>query len=206
MAIVGIRRSWFILIVVPLLLGSPGAFADHVEKGDADDSPSALDIAGGRHGHESTDTSQKLIAHSLAMYEDWDGQLLLSAEVYDISLHFDTNGDHDPPIRAIGFCGEGYERILEVRASEDGSLFASIRRAGGKIIGFVRVSRPDVRSVDLAFPRSVLGTHVKEYEWCAQTAYYEEDNPSEECGASNGVETLCTDRLPNKKAVVHDLR
>lgn len=202
-------RSLSTLLVVSLaavLIGAAtSARGSTASYDDADESASALDIARIRHSHRVLQSGQGILRHKLRTHDSWETSLLEQAEVAAISLHFDTNRDRDPATRGIGFCGEGYERIMRVKLNEDGSLYGEISNARNRILGYARVWRPDDRSVILEFPKRSLRKKLSSYHWCADTAYHEESQPSDQCGESDGVFTLCTDRAPKNWALFHKL-
>lgn len=203
------KRRWrwkrFVSLGAAALLIATPASADTYTIADADDSPSALDVASIMQSHERLSSGQLLLSYTIEMYEPWSSETLKEAEVSDISLHFDLNNEHEAAYRALGFCGEGFERILELGVSGDGSLYGELRTPRQKVVGFAKVWRPDDKSVQMSFPKSALKPHLHSYQWCAQTAYHEATEPSSECGESSDVFTLCTDRAPDRRTVRHKL-
>lgn len=183
------------------------AFADTTVVADADETPSALDIRSVTQTHEGTTTRQRLLSYAIETQEPWDAGTLDDAETWNLSLHFDLDGEHELAYRALGFCGEGFERVLEIRVADDGSLYGEMRTRREKVTGFAKAWRPSDTTMNVSFPKSALGPGLRRggYRWCVQTAYHESSELSSECGESDGIVTLCTDRVPDRSAARHNL-
>jgi hypothetical protein len=187
-----------------LVSPSPVGFADTNETTDADDTPSPFDIKVATHGHRRLENGQRLIAHQMEMWEPWDSDLLKEAEVSQIVFSYDTNGRNtssDPANRDL--CGFGFERILDIRIEEDGSLYAEMRNKKGRLAGYAKVWRPDDRSVRVEFKKRLLKRSLTRYRWCASTSFSDEDRSLDQCGRSEDQSTICHDRVPEDRTVSH---
>lgn len=115
---------------------------DDVDRGPFDQSENSVShrrINGTRH-----------VVHQLSMYEEWQNSALQDGW---ISFGFDTRGD---------FVNE---RLLHIRITNDGSLYADFFRSNGRLIGYAKVWRPNAVTVKVAFPRRWLGRRITRYSW-----------------------------------------
>jgi hypothetical protein len=155
-----------------MMMGS--AFADERSWSDSVDSKGALDIETYSQSHlkeNSTDClvgcPTRLITHTVKMYEPWENDIITGGDRTNVIFYFDT----------VGGNGTGYDKSVLLGLNDDGSLYARMVKFGkhnNRTVGYVRVWRPDDRSVSIAFPRKALMTSGSTYHWSVDT-YYQED-------------------------------
>lgn len=203
---IGIVVAMIVFVSAAVAVSVGPVSADFVEISDADENASALDIKFAQHRHRRQDRGKSLLVHEVETYEAWDSSLLDTESVIaSLIFHFDLDGAYDAPIRALGFCGEGFERTLEVDVAPDGSLFAEMRRTHGPVYGYAKVWRPDNRTLRVSFPRRLLKRHLANYRWCVDTGYHDPSRIADDCGASDDREVFCVDRAPDRRAKNHRL-
>lgn len=135
-----------------------------------------LDIASVGHGHKG-----RQVTHRLAMYRAWNKSLLSRFDSGQISFYFSTNRD------------AAFERRLDV-ILRSGKLTGVMRNKRGRAVGRFAASRPNSKSVEVAFPRRLLGRGVRSYRWFAFAGIH--------CKRKYD---LCGDRSPGNALVPHRL-
>lgn len=171
---------------------------------DRDENASLLDIEAASHGHSRAGGGQHLLVHEVQMYEPWDSSVLETESIVaSLMFHFDLNDEYDDPIRALGFCGEGFERTLNIDVAEDGSLYAEMRKTSGYVRGYAKVWRRDDRSLSVSFPKRLLARRLEVYSWCVDTGFHDPSRDADHCGSSEDRETFCVDRAPDRRARRH---
>lgn len=152
---------------------------------DPDDASGAFDIASMEQTQESSETSATTeLVHRITMFEPWTNDQL-AGPAY-IELYFDLDGD----------TGE-YERVMTVDLDEDdGTVRASMINARtGQGRGYAAVSRPDDRTIQIAFPPLLLSEGIDDYRWYA----YMDSGAIELCAPADP----CTDRAPGDAWMRH---
>ena len=193
-----------VVAVVVQLMGAH-ALGDTMSFDDPNDSRSPLDLRVVKHGHTRTADGHRLITHSLRMDQDWRSKLLANADIAQIRIHFDLDGhNHASDPLGMGFCGEGFERTLNVDVSPDGTLYAEMLGPRG-VRGYAKVWRTSGSSIKVAFPKRLLKRPLAQYQWCAFTLFHDDKRSSENCGSSDEVEVDCPDRAPDTGTFSHTL-
>lgn len=201
----GYSRLAVPLVLAAVVLMGGHALGDTTSFQDPNDSRSPLDLRVARHGHTRTADGHRLITHSLRMDQDWRSKVLANADIAQIRIYFDLDGhNHASDPLGMGFCGEGFERTLDVDVSPDGTLYAEMLGRHG-VRGYARAWRTSTSSIKVAFPRRLLKRNIGQYQWCAFTLFHDDKRSSENCGSSDGVEVDCPDRAPDTGTVTHTL-
>ena len=136
-----------------------------------------LDITSARHGH----TRAGLLTQRVTVSRRWQPSLLGPEWGGQISFFITTDAD------------AAWERRLDVVVSRN-RLRGVMRNARGGAVGNGAVSRPDGRSVQVAFARRLLGRGVRSYRWLAFAGV--------QCRRKYDV---CGDRAPGASLVRHRL-
>ena len=179
------RRGVVAACLISALAVSPTA-ADVREVSDpSGDTPGLLDIRSAAHRHGQ----QRLIVHALSTYDEWDAATLDGNS--RIFWYFRVDGS--------------LRRTAITRAAPDGSLFTEVFRGPtNDLRGFAKTWRPDNHSVQIAFPRRLLGRGASTYSWYVQTIFHRSDHP--DCGDEGGdVSNDCLDRAPDRGWVRHSI-
>ncbi len=185
-------RNWRIrlLVVASVLLGAIGldwrlpARADRLVVNDPEDTDGQLDVATISHGHRR----RGIVVQSFSTFNRWDTATFEDGSTF---AYF-----------SIWHSGDLKRRIY-VDAAPDGSLYAEISNANGRVLGYAKVWRPDDRSLRVEFPRRTLGRKVHRYRWNLVTTFHNESHP--DCGSEGDAVVLCGDVAPDQKRVLHDL-
>ncbi len=154
----------------------------HVESGECADTTYyenlglLLDITSVGHGHTG-----RLIGHRLETRRTWSNSLLSRSGGGQISFYFSTNRD------------AAFERRLDV-VLRSGKLTGVMRNRRGRVVGRFAATRPNVRTVQFAFARKLLGRGVRSYRWFAFAGIH--------CKRRYD---LCGDRAPAAALVPHRL-
>ncbi|MDQ3867395.1 MAG: hypothetical protein M3304_11350 [Actinomycetota bacterium] len=135
-----------------------------------------LDIVRVRHGHRA-----RLLTHRLVAARRWDARLLSREIGGQISFYFNTDRDR------------AFERRLDV-VRRGSALRGIMRNARGRRVGTATARRPTRASVELAFPRRLLGHRVRRYRWFAFAGV--------KCRRAYN---RCGDRAPNARLTAHRL-
>lgn len=136
-----------------------------------------LDITSARHGH----TRAGLVTQRLTVSRRWQPSLLGPELGGQISFFISTDRD------------AAWERRLDVVLVR-GNLRAVMRNEAGRSVGSGSTSRPDGRSVQVAFGRRLLGQGVRSYRWLAFAGV-----------ACRRQYDACGDRTPGDALVGHGL-
>lgn len=173
-----------------MLVASGAGLADTKVKNDANDTPGGLDIASVSHGHRD-----RQLTHRMTMYEAWDNSVLAD----DARIYFTFYGLRSDT------------RTINVDVSPDGTLYGEVIRWDGEtVLGYVKVWRPDDRTVQIQFPKRTLQHGgLKRYSWDALTI-----SRGPEGSECDGDSYLCADDVPDgatvpdayTKNIVHRLR
>jgi hypothetical protein len=175
------------IFIVGILMLASVAHADTRTVPDPDDTGGPLDVMTITQRHiETTQPGQRLLVHSIEMYEPWDNSVLADSP-NSMSIYFDIDGDLQ------------VERELLIGANGDGSLggimFSLHPRGGrGRVRGFARVTRPDDRTVEVTFPKVLLEKGITRYRWNVHTLTDSPDDP--ECGNQGDTYVYCGDNAP----------
>ncbi len=154
----------------------------HVESGTCPDTDYfenlgvLLDIASVGHGHKG-----RLVRHRLETHRTWKNSLLLRSEGGQISFYLSTNRD------------AAFERRIDI-VLRSGKLTGVIRNRSGRVLGRVAATRPNAKTVQVAFARKFLGRRVASYRWFAFAGIH--------CKRKYD---LCGDRSPAAALVLHRL-
>ena len=162
---------------VSLLLALP-AGAGTGARVDGNDSPGLLDVQRAVHGH----AGDGILLHRFRTFEKWDWSIFENETFADFS--FFVNG------------GRRVDRTLTVTTSPDGTPYAEMFDRAGDTVGYARVWKPTPRSLQIEFPRNLLGKNVARYRWKLLTTFHADDH--EECGTSGNAIELCPDLAPNR--------
>jgi hypothetical protein len=135
-----------------------------------------LDIASVAHGHKA-----RLVRHRLETHRTWKKSLLSRSEGGQISFYLSTNRD------------AAFERRIDI-VVRSGKLTGVIRNRSGRVLGRVAATRPNAKTVQVAFARRFLGRRVASYRWFAFAGIH--------CKRKYD---LCGDRSPAAALVPHRL-
>jgi hypothetical protein len=129
-----------------------------------------FDIVSASHGHSSADEYPRFLAHKVESGTDVPTALMVEENV-NIRFNFDTKGDWR------------FDRSIIVQFTSSGTV-ADMWRTGYpgspkppfypiNWVGFIRVTRPDDRSVVVEFPSKLLGKFAKKskpntYRWMVE--------------------------------------
>ncbi len=150
-------------VVAAALSFAPGALADRRSVADeVDERAAPLDIASIGHGHDA----RGRLVHRVAIRQPWRLRALRPGRG-ELALLFDVDG------RLVGGHPR-FERALVIE-TRSGRLHAEMRgrRNHQRVLGRVKVWRPDNRTVKVAFPKALLRRGLAEYHWFARTLVYE---------------------------------
>ena len=135
-----------------------------------------LDIASVGHAHRG-----RLVSHRLSTRRSWRNSLLSRANGGQISFFIFTNRD------------AAFDRRLDVTLAR-GKVAGVMRGRTGRVVGRGEATRPNTKTVQVAFARSLLGPRVRTYRWLAFAGVH--------CRRKY---ELCGDRAPNAAPVAHRL-
>ena len=107
-----------------------------------------LDIVSVSHGHGGRN-----LVHRVTMARNWQSSLLAPSVGGQVSLFFDLDRD------------AAFERRLDVYLRRGKP--AGVVRAGSRSVGVAAVARPSRKTVQISFPRRVLGRGAVTYRWFA---------------------------------------
>lgn len=188
--IYAMRRASFSSLVLAsaLIVGATSVSADTAGRGDPDDAKGPLDIARIRHMHITTERGHHRLVHEIRLYERWPVRKLRHRGFVNVFFEVEETEPGTPPERAVYISYElGRLRAELVEFDPPRSL------------RFLRLWRPDRRTVRFALRRSDLSEgSFDTYRWHA-VSYIEEDHRL--CGETGG----CDDQAPNRGWVRHDL-
>jgi hypothetical protein len=124
-----------------------------------DKTAAPLDIASIGHGHDA----RGRLVHRVTMQESWRLRALRPRRG-ELALLFDLDGkivDGHPE----------FERAVVIWAG-GGRLHAEMRTPRNRVLGRVKVWRPNNRTVKVAFRKALLRRGLAEYHWFARTLVY----------------------------------
>lgn len=172
-------------LLIGILVSS--ATADTARFTDPNDTPGKLDVKTVHQGHDGT-----RIVHTARTFRRWRSRTLSGDETY-IGFYLDA-----------GTKGRRADRFVWVRWKQGRGLYAQIFRplthANGDLLGPVRVSRPNLRSVRISLRPSQLSEGIRNgYRWRVTTSY-EKSTAQGPCGndgqASSFPTGACIDNVP----------
>jgi hypothetical protein len=169
---------WFVAafgVIVAVALAVPG-LARAATISDPDDVHGKLDIASVTQEHGATGP----VVHTITTYGPWRGRAISIHRGSAFLIDFDTAGG----IRA--------ERFAIVYRSH-GILRVAVFARNGHELGFGSATRPNLRSIRVSIPRTLLGK-PNGYRWRLFSVYF---------GA--GCRAGCVDRAPDSGQAIHDL-
>ncbi len=134
-----------------------------------------LDLASARHGHGA----RGMLVHRLTWHRAWQNSLLTRGA--QISLYLSTDGD------------AALERRIDV-GLQRGKTVAIVRNQRGRMIGRGTVKRPNRKTAQITFARSLLGSRVQHLEWFAFSGI-----------SCRRAYNACGDRSPGASLLVHHL-
>lgn len=178
------RRLSVLATAVVLAALAPAA-ADTGARNDRNDSPGLLDMKRVIHRH----AGDGILVHRFRTFDAWDWSIFEEGSRVYFSFFVEAGSTED--------------RTLQVTASSDGTPYAEMTDADGGTLGYARVWKPSPRSLQVEFPKRLLGKKVSEYRWKVRTIFHQTDHP--DCGTSGDVRVLCNDRAPNKRKIRHRL-
>lgn len=175
-----------VLATLVALVPANGVNADEQTREDPGaEAPGPLDIRSIGHSHED----RGLLVHSATTAESWSSSILQGG-ASTIEWFFLVKGE----VRRAGI----------TKAAEDGTLYTEmIRWPTNRILGFAKTWKPDEQTIQVEFPRRLLGRGVEKYRWYVQTIFHQPDHP--ECGDAGGVRTKCYDRAPDRGSLGHSI-
>jgi hypothetical protein len=132
-----------------------------------------MDIAKASHGH----ARGGLIVHRVAMHRAWRNALL--GRGAQISIYVTTDAD------------AAFERRIDVGLKRGKPTFV-VRNARGGIVGRGAATRPNTKTVQVAFARRLLGQGVRHYTWFAFAGV-----------VCRRAYNACGDRSPGASLVTH---
>ena len=194
------RKLAVLVLSVTLLVGtfsSPGS-ADTARFTDPNDTPGKLDV---RDAHQEHD--DRRLVHNVRTFRRWRSRALRGDETY-IGFYLDA-----------GTKGSRADRFIWVRWKKGRGLYAQIFRplthANGDLLGPVRVSRPNRRSVRISIRPAQLSKRIRDgYRWRVTTSY-EKRTTEGPCGNDHTVSSFptgaCIDNVPRlrQRGFRHDL-
>lgn len=183
------------LALLPALVWASPATAHEQTVLDKDDSDGPLDIVAARQRHArvtelQTHPEKEIryveLRYRIVTYEKWERSIVSGGHNF-ISFEFNLDGD------------QVIERCLVITNSEHemlGHIYKNCTYFDDKLVGMASVGRRDKHSLDVAFPRRLLGKSINKWRWRAVTSS-EEQNQSSACPApephGDGGCGVCTD-------------
>lgn len=183
------------LTILAALVGASPVTAHEQAVLDNDDSDGPLDIVAARQRHARVTELQAHpekeiryveLRYRLVTYEKWERSIVSGGHSF---ISFEFNLDRD---RAV-------ERCLVVTNSEHemlGRIYKNCTYFDDELIGSASVGRRDKHSLDVAFPRHILGKGNNKWRWRAATSF-QEQNQNSVCPApephGDGGYGACTD-------------
>ena len=177
-----------------LVAGAPSnadeqSFADAVGDNRFGGPAAALDVSAVSVRHDyvrGADNRAPILHHRVETYDEWPDSLI-------------TDG---PGRLSLVVQARDESFLVGILANPDGSLYGRITTGGRnlEVAGFARVWRTDGRSIDIAFPQSVIDRGERplySYAWRVSTA-------DERCSFEEGdVISSCYDLAPDTGSHVH---
>lgn len=158
-------------VLLGLLVPATSGWAHPAATLDRDDSEGPLDIAGAASRHRRVgDEGGQYVDLELAVYEAWAESTVAGGRNF-VSFELEWDGD------------DGVERCVVVRASDDGSLRATVARNcvylnDDQLDVAASVERPDEHSVVVRVPRRAVTGGRSTYRWRAVTSFEEQPQGS----------------------------
>lgn len=168
-----------------------GALADTRSVRDGVDERAApLDIRSIGHGHDA----RRRLVHRVTMREPWRLRALRPGRG-ELALLFDLDG------KIVDGHGLEFERALVVWAG-GGRLHAEMRTPRNRVLGRVKVWRPNNRTVKVAFRKALLRRGLVEYHWFARTLVYRGDRSGGDAapGETSSIPETLTHSLRSRLA------
>lgn len=183
------RKLTILVLSVTLLVGSfsSSGAADTARFTDPNDTPGKLDVRAAGQDHDGG-----RLVHSVSTFRRWRPRALRSDETY-IGFYLDAGSDDSSA-----------DRFIWVRWKKGRGLYAQIFRplthANGDLLGPVRVSRPNPRSVVISVRLAQLSKGIRNgYRWRVTTSY-EKTTSEGPCGNDNAGSSFptgaCVDNAP----------
>lgn len=183
------------LALLTALIGASPATAHEQTVLDQDDSDGPLDIVAARQRHArvtevQTHPEKEIryieLRYRIVTYEKWERSIVSGGHNF---ISFEFNLDRDRTI----------ERCLVITNSEHemlGRIYKNCTYFDDELVAMASVGRRDKHSLDVAFPRRMLGKSIKKWRWRAVTSFEEQDQSSA-CPApephGDGGYGACTD-------------
>lgn len=158
--------------------------ADTAQRGDGNDTPGSLDISSVRHAHDS---ANEMLVHRVKTYGSF-GKRIFKDTYTQVLLDF--------------YVGGRLKRTAYIDLI-DGELVAIFTKPNGEEVARVPVTRPNRKSVKLAFPPTMLGSSVERYEWRVVAIFHK--NGHSKCDEDKHGNTPCSDEAPNRGLIAHSL-
>jgi len=158
---------------------------------DADDTSGRLDVRTIRHAHHRSEDSERFFVHDVRTYAKWSSRLL-NRDATEVTVWFDNGGGSDADrVVYIDFRGGRLQaEMARYRSSGDAAEVT--------MMGEVRVSRPDRRTVRVFVPRRwVKQRHLLRYGWWVTTYFLREN------GDACRRWYACADRAPTSGLLEH---
>ena len=178
------QRPLFQLVIAAVLavaLAAP-ASADTRHVHDSNDVGGFLDIQSVRHAH--TDSGR--LRHKVTTFGEW-GSRRLRRDCASLALVF---RQYDTPHRAVEIF---YRNGLKAQ-------MVDYRHDEPRVVGKVKVWRPNRHSVAVSFPKRLLNLSASTYRWQALTETYKGG-----CPTNHGDPKIFRDFSPNDTYVRHRL-
>lgn len=163
-------------VIVAVALAVP-AMARASTISDPDDVHGKLDIASVTEEHAATGP----VVHTITTYGRWPSRAIGLRRSSFFLIAFDTAGGPRAERFGIVYRNHGILRVAVIT-----------RR--GREVGFGTATRPNLRSIRVSIPRTLLGK-PNGYRWRLFSVYF----------GPGGCRAGCVDRAPNSGEVLHDL-
>lgn len=193
------RIAWLLVATVAVPVTAVPGLADVKMVRDGDDTTGRLDIEFATHSHNAPDRRPRRFRHTVSTHRKWRNCLFSvrgcgaqSGRRAYLELLLNTDSDHKPDWNAW----------IERDSGRWHGTVCAIVAEGDPVCHVVRVSRPNDRSVTLAFARrAVLDAKADHYGWRVKTQlFFARGCPS------NPERDYCLDFAPGRHRYVrHDL-
>ena len=162
-------------VIVAVALAMPG-FARASGIADPDDVHGKLDIASVSQEHGATGP----VVHTITTYGPWRSRAIALRRSSFFLIDFDTAGNARAERLALVYRDHGVLRV-------------AVLTRKGRLVGFGTATRPNLRSIRVSVPRTLLGK-PNGYHWRLFSVY-----------SGAGCPAGCVDRAPNSGQALHDL-
>lgn len=169
----GIGLKAALAVVVAGLALVPPASADSKTRSDPDDTLGELDVSEAWHGH-STVRRKPAVVHGFRTFEPWSGSLIAEERgdvLWQMTLR-DADGNF---LRGRIVYLVVQEGVLEARVESTPKCDCPT-----KLLGDLRVKRPNDTTLRVAIPRSWLGKAAT-YTWSLYTQFKFDDPDASDC-------------------------